>query len=308
MRIAIMGSGGVGGYVGARLAAAGHEVVFIARGPHLAAIRANGLQVHSPRGDVHVKARAEEDPAAVGKVDLVLFAVKLWDVESLAPRLAPMLGPDSRVVTLQNGIDSVALMSRHLPPTQVIGGCIYVTSVIENPGVIRHTSMLGRMVVGRPDDPQIATLTARPVDGLDIDAVADIDQAIWDKFVRLSGFSAATSLMRARVGAIRSNPESRALLIQLFEEGMAIASAAGHAMPPSFFEENMRLFDEMAPGVRTSMSEDLEAGRRLELPFLSGRVHGLGVELGVPTPAHTTAFRALALYADGRQPDAPGDG
>ena len=304
MRIAIMGSGGVGGYVGARLAAAGHEVVFIARGPHLAAIRANGLQVHSPRGDVHVKARVEEDPAAVGKVDLVLFAVKLWDADSLAPRLAPMLGPDSRIVTLQNGIDSVAILTGHFPAAQVIGGCIYVTSVIEKPGVIRHTSMLGRMVVGRPDDPQIATLTARPVDGLDIDAVADIDQAIWDKFVRLCAFSAATSLMRARIGAIRSNPDSRALLIQLFEEGMAIAAAAGHAMPPSFYEENMSLFDGMAPGARTSMSEDLEAGRRLELPFLSGRIHGLGVELGVPTPAHTTAFRALALYANGRPADA----
>jgi 2-dehydropantoate 2-reductase len=210
-----------------------------------------------------------------------------------------MLRPDSRVVTLQNGIDSVAIIARHLAPAQVIGGCIYVTAVIEKPGVIRHTSMLSRLVAGSPDDPVVAALAAKPVPGLDINTVADIDIAIWEKFVRLSAFSASTSLMRARIGAVRSNPESRALLIQLFEEGMAIAAASGHAMRPDFYAENMKLFDEMAPGARTSMSEDLEAGRKLELPFLSGRVHGLGVELGVPTPAHTTVFRALSLYADG---------
>ena len=299
-----MGSGGVGGYVGARLAAAGHDVVFIARGAHLAAIRKEGLRLFSPRGDAHVTARAEEDPAAVGPVDLVIFSVKLGDTDTAAERLGPMLRPDTRVVTLQNGIDSVDIISRLVPRVQVIGGCIYVTSLIEQPGVIRATSALGRMIVGRPDDPAIAVLTARPVDGLDIEAVADIDLAIWEKFVRLSSFSAATSLMRSRIGPIRSDPEGRKLLVQFVEEGIAVASASGHPMRPAFLQECMDLFEGLAPGARTSMSEDLEAGRKLELPFLSGRIHQLGIERGVPTPAHSTAFRALSLYVEGRPADA----
>jgi len=300
MRIAIMGSGGVGGYVGARLAAAGEEVVFIARGPHLAAIRNNGLQLFSPRGDIHVEARAEESPAAVGPVDLVVFAVKLRDAEGAAGQLQPLLAPESRVVTLQNGIDSVAILSRQLYGEQVIGGAIYVTAAIEHPGVIRASSALGRIVVGRPDDPVVRKLTARPLAGLDIEAVADIETAIWEKFVRLSSFSAATSLMRARIGAIRSDPEGRRLLIQFLEEAIAVAAASGHPMRPTFLQESIEMFDGMAAGARSSLSEDLEAGHRLELAFLSGRVHGLGLEHDVPTPAHTTAFRALALYSEGR--------
>lgn len=248
--------------------------------------------------------RGEEDPAAVGPVDLVIFAVKLADAETVAARLHPMLRPETRVATLQNGIDSVDILSRHVPRAQVIGGCIYVTALIEQPGVIRATSKLGRMVVGRPDDPAIAALTARPVDGLEIDAVADIDLAIWEKFVRLSAFSAATSLLRARIGAIRSDPEGRNLLVQFVEEGIAVASASGHPMRPTFLRETINLFDGLAPGARTSMSEDLEAGRKLELPFLSGRIHQLGIELGVATPAHSTAFRALSLYVEGRPADA----
>lgn len=300
MRIAIMGSGGVGGYVGARLAAAGEEVVFIARGAHLAAIREHGLQLFSPRGDVHVRAQAEESGAAVGPVDLVFFAVKLWDTETAARQVLPMLRPESRVVTLQNGIDSVALLARQLPAAQVIGGTIYVTAIIERPGVIRASSLLGKVVVGHPDDAVIRKLTARPVGGLDIEAMENVEGAIWEKFVRLSSFSAATSLMRARIGAIRSDPEARQLLVQFLEESIAVAAASGHPMRPAFFQESVAMFDGMAAGARSSLSEDLEAGRRLELPFLSGRIHGLGAELGVPTPAHTTAFRALALYGDGR--------
>jgi 2-dehydropantoate 2-reductase len=300
MRIAIMGAGGVGGYVGLRLAAAGQDVAIVARGAHLAAIRENGLRLLSPRGDAQVRVRAEEDPAAVGPVDLVIFAVKLWDAESAAASIRPMLAePASRVVTLQNGIESVDLIARQLPAAQVVGGCIYVTSLIEAPGVIRQTSALNRIIVGRPDDPVIADFAARKVDGLDIEATADIEIAVWEKFIRLSSFSAATSLMRARIGAIRSDVEGRKLLIQLVEEALAVARASGRPIRDSYFKECIDLFDSMAPGARTSMSEDLEAGRRLELPFLSGRVHHLGVELGVPTPAHSTAYRALALYANG---------
>jgi 2-dehydropantoate 2-reductase len=302
MRIAIMGAGGVGGYVGARLAAAGQDVAVIARGAHLQAIRENGLRVFSPRGDAHVRVRAEADPAAVGPVDLVIFAVKLWDTDSAAKLIRPMLAePASRVVTLQNGIESAGLIARQLPAAQVVPGCIYVTSLIEAPGVIRQTSTLNRMIVGLPDDPVIAELAAPKVDGLDIEATADIEIALWEKFIRLSSFSAATSLMRSRIGAIRSDPEARKLLIQLVEEALAVARASGQAIRESYFKEGIELFDSLAPGARTSMSEDLEAGRRLELPFLSGRVHHLGVELGVPTPAHTTAYRALHMYADGKR-------
>jgi 2-dehydropantoate 2-reductase len=301
MRIAIMGAGGVGGYVGARLAAAGQDVAIIARGAHLAAIRESGLRLLSPHGDAHVRVRAEADPVVVGPADLVIFAVKLGDTESAANLIRPMLAePASRVVTLQNGIESASLIARQLPAAQVVPGCIYVTSLIEAPGVIRQTSMLSRMIVGRPDDPVIAELAARKVDGLDIEATADIGIALWEKFVRLSSFSAATSLMRSRIGAIRSNPEARRLLIQLVEEGIAVARASGQAIRETYFKECVDLFDGMAPGARASMSEDLEAGRRMELPFLSGRVHHLGVELGVPTPAHTTAYRALHMYAEGK--------
>jgi 2-dehydropantoate 2-reductase len=302
MRIAMMGSGGIGGLVGARLAEAGEDVAFIARGAHLEAMQRVGLKVTSPLGDVHLaKVTAAEDPAEIGPVDLVIFAVKMFDTETAAARLAPLVGPDTRIVTLQNGIDSVEALRRHVPGSKIVGGAIYTPAAIAAPGIISSPGG-GRTVIDRlGGDPIVAALAAigERSPGLDIELTDDIDSIIWEKYLRFAAFSAATTLMRSRVGRIRANPESRAFLRALVEDGVRVARAVGRPIEPDFADKAMALYDTFPPTQRSSMSDDIEKGRRLEVAFVSGRIHALGQQYGVPTPAHTAAWRALAIHADG---------
>jgi len=303
MRVAIMGSGGVGAYVGAWLQAAGHELVFIARGAHLAALQAQGLQIEHPQFALHLpQVQASADPKTVGVVDLVVLAVKLWDTEAAAVQMAPLVGPGTRVLTLQNGIDSLAMLGRHLPPAQLRGGVIYVSAVIDRPGVIRSPGGLNMIVADAANgDPVMAALaeTAARMPGLGIKLSDNIGQTVWEKFVALSALSAATALLRTSMGPILAHPETCALLRQLLEEAMAVAQAAGQPMRAGLTDETMAKLALMPPQFRSSMSEDLERGKPLELDWLSGRVHALGQSLAVPTPAHSTVYRALVLYRDG---------
>jgi 2-dehydropantoate 2-reductase len=308
MRIAVMGAGGIGAYVGARLAAVGEDVAFIARGTHLAAMRRDGLTVLSPFGDsLLADVVATDRPADIGEVDLVLFTVKLWDTDTAAAALKPLIGSHTRVITLQNGIDSAAMIARHVPRDRIVAGVIYIVVVIERPGVVKSPGGLKSIVVDRAGgDPVVATFCDACNRGVGIDAEAtdNADVAIWRKFVRLSSFSGATSLMRAPVGRIVANPQSRALFRQLIEEAVAVGRAHGTDLGGEFAEASMTFFDGLPPSARASMFEDLERGKPLELPWLSGRVHALGEELGVPTPGHSTVYRALAMYVEGNSASA----
>jgi 2-dehydropantoate 2-reductase len=304
MRVVIMGSGGVGGYVGARLQAAGAELAFVARGAHLAALQRDGLHLESPSGPLHLpQVQASDDPASLGTADLVLFCVKLWDTKAAAQQIAPLLGPHSRVVTLQNGIDSVALISRHLPPAQVLGGAIYLSAYIRAAGVIATPGGLHRLVVdadaGNPLLVELAQACSRAT-ALDITLTPSVQTTLWEKFVVLTAISGSTALLRSTMGPILGNEQTHVFLRQLIDETLTVAAAAGHALPPGFAEAAMGRIAAMPHNFRASMAEDLDNGRRLELPWLSGRVHGLGLELGVPTPSHSAVYRALLLHAQGR--------
>jgi 2-dehydropantoate 2-reductase len=303
MRIAVMGAGSLGAYIGARLAAAGEDVVFIARGPHLAAMRESGLRLESSYGDLHLpKVTATDVPAQIGPVDLVLFTVKLWDTEAAAAALTPLIMTGTRVITLQNGINSVDLIARHVPRASLVAGVTYIPATLIAPGVIRNPGGSKRIVIdsagGNATVAAFGASSARAI-GLDTEITDAIGPILWEKFIRMSANAAATSLMRSAIGPILANPESRAFMRQLVEEGIAVAAATGNPVSYDFADQTMAFLDTFPPTQRASMAVDLERGRRLELSWLSGRVHALGIEHNISTPAHTAAYRSLSLYADG---------
>lgn len=306
MRIAVMAAGAVGGYFGARLAAAGHEVAFIARGAHRDAIRAHGLKVESVHGDVHLPSpTVTDDPATVGPVDVVLFAVKLWDTEAAAAQMQPLLGPDTRVITLQNGTDSYERIAPIIGPARAIPGVTYVATVIAQPGVIRQTSRFQSIICGtidgRPDRPLDAFVAAAKAAHIDITLSPTIERDRWQKFVFLSATSGATSVTRTTMGPILADPDMRRLFHNLMRETLAVGRAKGIALDPAFADERLAFADANTPlGMKSSMANDLDRGNRLELDWLAGRVSQLGRELGVPTPVNDTVYAALKPYRMGR--------
>jgi 2-dehydropantoate 2-reductase len=305
LRIAIMGSGGVGAYLGARLAAAGHDVTFIARGAHLTAIRENGLVVRSARGDVIVRpAQATADPAGIGPVDLVIFAVKLYDTETAAAAIAPLLEPETGVVTFQNGVDAPEVLSRVLGAGHVLGGVAKIASVVAEPGVVHHTGTMASFIVGELDgarSKRVSLLAAAlEAAGVDHEVSVDIWRDIWDKMAFLATFAGVTALMRLPIGPIREDPQTRAVLRAGLEEAFAVARARGVGLADDFVERTLAQCDRLPFEMKSSMLQDLERGRRLELPWLSGTIARLGREFGVPTPTHTFIAAALKLHADGR--------
>jgi 2-dehydropantoate 2-reductase len=304
LRIAIMGAGGVGGYVGGRLAAAGQDVTFVARGAHLAALRENGLALRSALGDVLIRpAQASDHPAAIGPVDLVIFAVKLYDTEAAAEATRPLVGPHTGVVTLQNGVDGADLLSRALGRDHVIGGVAQIAAVIAQPGVIRHTGTMASFVFGELDgarSERVAALaTALQAAGIEHRISADIQRDIWDKMAFLASFAGLTALMRLPIGPIREDAEARAMLRAGLDEACAVARAQGIALAEDFVERTLERCDRLPYEMKSSMLQDLERGRRLELPWLSGALVRLGQEFGVPTPTHAFISTALKLHAGG---------
>ena len=303
MKIAIVGSGGVGGYFGGRLAAAGADVAFLARGAHLDALRARGLRIISPKGDVHVPhVRACADPTEIGRVDVVLFAVKLYDVESALPSLTPLVGPATAVIPLQNGVDAASLVERAVGRAHTAGGTCYVAAVIAEPGVIRHTAM-DHLLFGELDRVRSLRLTAfhdacRPA-GFQATLSDDIVFDVWTKFVRLSVLSGMTAAARSPVGVLRDDPDLWAMLQQAVREAMAVAQAKGIAVPATTVEDVAQAYAALPPQAKSSMLEDLERGRRLELPWLSGAVVRIGRELGVPTPTHAFIQAVLKPHVNG---------
>jgi 2-dehydropantoate 2-reductase len=304
MRVTVMGSGGTGGYFGGLLARAGEDVTFIARGAHLAAIRARGLTVRSRLvGDFTVPARATDDPAESGRADLVLFCVKAYDTESAAERLGPAVGPDTVILPVQNGIDSAERIGRVVGSERVIGGLAGVSSVVEAPGVIEHRAGPDVIQLGELDGPpsaraeRIAEALRRA--GVKAQVRPDMRVALWEKFVLICGLSGLTALTRLPLGAVLACPETRALLQQAMEETESVGRAVGVAVPAGHAGRRMKFFEGSDPAIRGSLYYDLAAGRRLEIDTLHGTVVRLGRERGVPTPASFAVYAALKPYAEG---------
>ncbi|HXZ54272.1 MAG TPA: 2-dehydropantoate 2-reductase [Burkholderiales bacterium] len=304
MKIAMMGSGGVGGFFGGRLAHAGCDVSFIARGAHLAAMRERGLVIESAaRGDIRVpKVRATDDPAAVGPVDFVILSVKLWDTDSAIRQMRPMLKPGTAVLSLQNGVIKDDILRRELGDAPVMGGVCYVATTIARPGVILQTGSMQRVVVGeydgRPSERARALHEALQKAGADAELSADVRRAIWEKFVFLVGISATTTAMRSTIGPIRKNPRTRAFLHDVFRETVAVGRAHGIALPADYADACLARADGLPEEMVASMAHDLQRGNRLEVEWLSGGVVQLGAKVGVPTPVNRAVWDMLALYAD----------
>jgi 2-dehydropantoate 2-reductase len=307
MRIAIMGSGGVGGYFGGRLAASGQDVSFIARGAHLEALKSRGLALHSPRGNLALPpVKATADPAEIGPVDVVLFTVKMYDVEDAARAIAPLVGPHTVVVTLQNGVEAVDLVARAVGREHVAGGVAYVAAVIIEPGVIKHTA-LDTLIFGEVDGTRSERLQhlyrACVAAGFQATLSDRIDVDLWSKFSRLSVFSGMTAVTRSPIGVLRSDPDLLAMLRAACEETIAVGRGRGVPLPETVMDETMKMMvHDLPPVAKASMLEDLERGKRLELPWLSGAVVRLGQESGVPTPIHRFIATVLKPFVDGTAP------
>jgi 2-dehydropantoate 2-reductase len=309
MRIAIIGAGGVGGYFGARLIAAGEDVTFVARGPHLAAIQSSGLRVHSPKGNLHLEqVHATDDVEAVGKTDVVLLTVKMYDLEPAAATLAPLIGPNTVVVTLQNGVEAVDIVAGQVGREHVAGGVAYVAAVIAEPGLIRHTSLDALIfgeLDGRRSDRLLALEGACRRAGFSARASEDIDVDLWSKFSRLSVFSGMTAVTRSPIGVLRDDAELLAMLQAACEETALVARARGIALPDALMREIMQMIEELPHHAKSSMLEDLERGRRLELPWLSGAVVRLGRAANVPTPIHAFIATVLKPHVHGQGSKVP---
>ena len=304
MRIAVIGAGGVGGYFGAKLATAGHDVAFVARGAHLEAMRATGLAVESGGGDIILpKVSATSDPATLAPADVVMFCVKLWDVEQAAAQVAPLCAEGGVVIPFQNGIDSVDILARTLGADRVLGGVAYIAASIRAPGVIAHVGSMARLRVGafegRSEHQAQAFVDACRGAGVDAELADDIGRAIWEKFVFLNALSGLTCLARQPLGVVRSDPELRATFEASMRETIAVAAAKGVAFADEFVARQMRALDELPAEMRASMLGDLSSGRRLEAPWLCGRVAGLAAQAGIAAPVNATIYAGLKPYVDG---------
>jgi 2-dehydropantoate 2-reductase len=307
MRIAVLGAGGVGGYFGARLAASGCDVTFIARGRHLEAIRAGGLRVISASGNVTLNdAKVVGSVSEVREADLVFVTIKLWDTEEAARSLAPLVERGAAVVSFQNGVQKDEILGKHLPQRAIIGGVSYISAVIGEPGVIVHGGTMHKLAFGEYDgsrSQRVAALYEACVKaGFDAEISADIRRLIWEKFVFLVGLSGTTSAVRKPIGAIRENAQTRALLLDVMREVAAVGRAKGVALPEGFAEQRLAFCDTLPASMTSSMHHDLERGNRLEVPWLSGAVADLGAQLNVPVPCNRVIADILAPYAGGSAP------
>jgi 2-dehydropantoate 2-reductase len=301
MRMAVMAAGAVGGYFGGRMAAAGHDVIFIARGAHGDAIRRDGLRIESALGDLHLKnLNVTDDPKQVGPVELVLFAVKLWDTETAGEQTRPLVGSNTRVITLQNGVDSVERLAPILGDDVTIGGATYIVTTIAKPGVIRHTGARAEVRCGRLDRRPDAVLAGYVQQmksaNIEITLADHMLLDIWKKFVLLSGTSGITASTRQPLGVIRDDADMRAFFYKLMHETIGVGRAAGVAFPADFAAELDRWVASFPPTMKASMANDLDAGRRLELDWLAGKVVALGRKYGLATPGHEAVYAILKPY------------
>src|SRR5215831_20453703 len=303
MRIVVMGSGGTGGYFGAKLARAGEDVTFVARGKHLAAIRESGLRVQSAiEGEWTVRAPAVERLDGLSPADLVLFCVKSFDTESAAELIKPIVGPHTGVLSIQNGVDNEDKLAQILGPGHTMGGVAQVFATIAEPGVIRHV-LLGRIIFGemdgRPSERARAFHAACERAGIPVDLSADMLRALWEKYVFLAAHAGMTSLSRLPAGSLRQVPETRQMYRRLLEEMAALGRAAGANLPAGIADACLGMLDAVGAGAYTSLHHDLTHGNRMELEAIHGHAVRLGERFGIPTPMLFAVYAALRPHRDG---------
>ncbi|MGD9952382.1 MAG: ketopantoate reductase family protein [Burkholderiales bacterium] len=304
MKIAVMGAGGVGGYFGARLAQAGHEVGFVARGRHLEALKAKGLALKSPLGDASLRVKATEDPAELGAADVVLFAVKLWDTESAAERIRPLVEKGGVVIPFQNGVESIARIGAVLGPERVMGGAAYIAARISEPGTILQTGPIARLRFGvtQASQKKAAEAFLEACQGAKIEAelADDIERVLWEKFVLLVAVSATTAITRKNIGVVRGDPDLRWLLEAVMRETWTLGRQRGVRLADDLVAKTLAQADSFAPEMRASMAQDLEAGTRLEAPWLSGAVARMAQEARTDATANRAIYAALKPYVNGQ--------
>lgn len=297
MRIAIFGTGGAGGYFGAHLARAGEEVIFIARGEHLKAIREEGLRLETSAGEIVIRAEATDDPAAVGAVDVVLLGVKTWQVADAARAMLPMIAPQTFVVPLQNGVEAAAELAAVLGLGHVLGGLCGTISRVIGPGHILSIGETNFIKFGEVDNrPSARAQLLRQTferAGVHAEVPSDIEAATWEKFIFVAPYGGIGAVTRAPAGLIRSLPETRRMLERGMREILSVARARRVSLTEAIVEKSMGLVDSLAPNATTSLQRDISAGRPSELEAWNGAVVRLGREAGVPTPLHEFIYHSL---------------
>lgn len=298
MRIAVFGSGGVGGYFGGKLAHAGEDVVFIARGQHLKALLNDGLRVDSIKGDFNIlKVTASEDPSTVGTVDVVLVCVKAWQVEEAARSIRPMVGPNTFVVPLLNGVEAPSQLAAALGKQHVLGGLCHIMSYVAKPGYIIHAGIEPHVAFGELEgksSPRTEALKSSfDRAGVWAEIPGDIQAAMWQKFVFISSISGVGAVSRVPVGIIRHLPETRQLLTQALEEVALVAKAYEVELPKDIVEKTLSFVDNLPEGVTASMQRDILEGRPSELGSQNGAVVRLAAKRGVTTPVHNFLYASL---------------
>jgi 2-dehydropantoate 2-reductase len=301
MKIAVVGAGGVGGYFGVRLAASGQDVTLIARGPHLQAIRERGLQVRSVKGDFTAVVPAAGDPAEIGPCDVVLFCVKSYDTESAASRLAPLIGVDTAVVSLQNGIDNEEKIAGTIGADHVVGGTAFIFSTISAPGIVTHTGGPARMVFGEMHGTVSARverlLAACQGAGIDSEVPADIRVVLWTKYAFICAVAGMTAALRLPLGEIRACSESWTMFARIVTEVVSLARAEGVPLPENVVEQQLEFATGLDPGSLSSLHHDLVTGRRMELEALHGTAVRRAARLGVAMPACEAIYAILRPWA-----------
>ena len=304
MRIAIMGAGGIGAFYGACLARAGNDVIFIARGAHLDAMRKNGLKIEN-KGDPDFTintVNATDDPSNVGAVDAILFCVKMYDAIDAAKLCKLMMGENTIVVTLQNGVESVSIVNSVLGEGLTLGGAAYVAATIMDPGLIKRNNLISKIEFGEADGSfsQRATALADVLNESGIEAIvtSNTQSMLWSKFALMTSTSCITSLCRMSTSVLQTDPVAREVYGNAMRECVAVGRALGVEIPENVFEKIMHITDN-SPPLMSSMANDLIAGRRLELEWLSGAIHRLGQGASIATPIHSPVYAALRPHVNG---------
>ncbi len=308
MRLAVRGAGGLGGYFGARLCRGSAEVHFIARGAHLEAIQRDGLRIEGPDQFHIAGVSATDDPREIGAVDVVLLCVKLWDTDAALQQIRPLIGPNTTILSFQNGVLKDQDLQEVFGPSRIMGDVSYIAATIERPGVIRRTGPMQKLVFGEFDGSRSsrgkALLQACLAGGIDAELSGDILRDTWRKFVFLVGLSGTTTTIRKPIGAIRGNPQTRAFLLDVMREVVAVGRAHGVDLAEHDAEAALKQLDAIAADITASMHHDLERGHPLEIRWLSGGVVALGQRHRVPAPLNRAIADILTLHAAGTPPPA----
>ena len=303
MRIAVMGAGGVGGYFGGILARADNDVTLIARGAHLEAIRAGGLQVKSPQGDFGVKVEATDEPRRVGPVELVVMTLKTYQTEVAVPSLEPLVGEHTCLLTLQNGVDSYRVLARAMGEDRVLPAATYIACQVESPGVIRHLGDPGRIVFGEIDGQQTPRaqliLETFQAAGIPMELSADVVKELWTKSVFVTTLAGTTTSARASISRLLQHSESRDMVLSAMKEIEAVARASGVKLDADVVDKTMQYVETSAKNMYASMHIDVEKGRPLELDAMTGAVVRIGHQMGVPTPVNSILYSILVSHIDG---------